>query len=491
MDPAFPSRSSRRLVHGTAAVLAAEALALPTGLITAGVLTRALGPADYGRLTLAATIVAWVQWTLTSALSRPAIRFVSRAARPEEVASAILGIYTAFGLAGLASMLVLAGPVARAMEEASLVLYIRLFAIDVVVFALAQAHRSVLIGLGRFYERAWTSAGRWLARLALIVILIQLGFGVVGAIWGSIGASVVELIIGRWCVRPRFSLRARIPGGFWVDYALPVSLAAISLRLFEKVDIVLLKSLGGTAAAAGMYGAAQNLAGVPGLFALSFSPLVLSALGRAFHEGGPEAARHSARFAIRVAVLMSPFVAGAAACADEIVLFVFGSGFEPAGPTLRLLLGGALALMIVSVTTAVLLAFEQPSRAAALTVPLVPVAVAAHVMVIPTYGTMGAATVTTVTALSAALASLATVQLGWSLLPGGGTWLRAGLVSAAVALLARLIPVDGPAVLGKLGALSAAVPALYLVLGELSVREVASLLKRAGSESGPPRVEGP
>jgi hypothetical protein len=44
------------------------------------------------------------------------------------------------------------------------------------------------------------------------------------------------------------------------------------LQLLEKMDIFALKLLDGTAAEAGVYGAAQNLAFVPIVFSLSFTP---------------------------------------------------------------------------------------------------------------------------------------------------------------------------------------------------------------------------
>ncbi len=479
MQPASTPTSKRRLVHGTAAVLAAEALALPTGLVTAGVLTRALGPSDYGLLTLSATLVSWVQWTITSALSRPAIKFVSQSPRPLEVGSAIIRIYTVLGMMGAAVMVLLAGTIARSLDDPALAAPIRLFAVDIVIFGLAQAHRSVLIGLGLYYERAWASAARWLVRLGVIVLLIWLGFGITGAILGSIGASLAEFAVARWYVRPPFSKTARMPAGIWVEYMVPVTLVAISLRLFDRLDIVLLKALGGSAADAGMYGAAQNLAGVPGLFALSFSPLVLSSLTRARHQGHDGAGRTFAEFALRIAVLVIPFVALAAACAHEIVRFVFGATFAPAGSTLAILLGSAMSMLVISVTTAVLLAFEKPSWAAWLTVPLVPIASIAHLIVIPSFGAAGAATVTTLTAAGAAIATLITVHAAWSVLPGPATWLRASVASVAIVVAANAFPVDGVAVLAKLAILSAGIVAVYLVIGGVSLREAQWVMRRA------------
>ena len=61
---------SRHTFDSTMRVFAAEALFVPSALITAAFLTRRLGGAGYGELALAATVVAWLEWTTASTFSR-------------------------------------------------------------------------------------------------------------------------------------------------------------------------------------------------------------------------------------------------------------------------------------------------------------------------------------------------------------------------------------------------------------------------------------
>lgn len=63
-DSGKPSSSGQSFMSGTFWVFLAEALIFPTGLVTAGILTRNLGQDGYGVLTL----VSWVEWTITSFL---------------------------------------------------------------------------------------------------------------------------------------------------------------------------------------------------------------------------------------------------------------------------------------------------------------------------------------------------------------------------------------------------------------------------------------
>src|SRR5262245_12459863 len=73
----FPT--GRHLRDGTVRVFLAEALMLPTGLLTVAVLTRRLGPHDYGLFVLAATLVIGIETTISSLFSRATVKFIGAA----------------------------------------------------------------------------------------------------------------------------------------------------------------------------------------------------------------------------------------------------------------------------------------------------------------------------------------------------------------------------------------------------------------------------
>ncbi len=87
------------------------------------------------------------------------------------------------------ALVLLAAPLATLLGEPALRWYLRLFAVDIPIFGLAHAHRHILVGFGDFKARALGSAARWLTRLLLVALLVQLGLAITGAILGSIGGS--------------------------------------------------------------------------------------------------------------------------------------------------------------------------------------------------------------------------------------------------------------------------------------------------------------
>jgi len=69
----------RHMLEGTFRVFLAEALLLPTGLLTAAFLTRRLGPGGYGLFTLATTVVVWIELNISSVFARATVKFIGEA----------------------------------------------------------------------------------------------------------------------------------------------------------------------------------------------------------------------------------------------------------------------------------------------------------------------------------------------------------------------------------------------------------------------------
>lgn len=461
-------------LRGTVRVFLAESLIIPSGLLTVAYLARRLGPEGYGLFAVAAALVAWIEWSLVVMFSRASVRFVADAADWRPIGATILSIHLLLALAATLLLFLLAPLAASAFGTPALSGYLRVFALDIPLFSLAHAHRNILVGLGRFTERAWAAAARWIGRLLLVVLLVELGLSITGAILGTVGASLVELTVARRYVRPVFSARAALRVRHLLGYAIPLLLSALALRLFDKLDLVSLTALGGTPERAGLYAAAQNLSILPSLIALSFSPVLLSVLTRAVREGEPARAWTIGREALRILLLLVPFGALVAGASPELVSLLFGPAFGPAAPLLSLLIFGAMGLVFVSVSVAMLTAAGRPATTLAFTVPVPLLALAGYVVAIPRHGAAGAALVTATCAGVAALAGLLIVRRVCGAFPPGGTLLRSAAVSLGSFALAVVWPAPGWLVVVKLTALAVAVAVAFVALGEFSRVELAA-----------------
>jgi O-antigen/teichoic acid export membrane protein len=468
-----PEQTGKSFMNGTFWVFLAEALIFPTGLVTAGILTRRLGQDGYGLLTLVAVLVSWVEWTITSIFARTAIKFVSDAEDWQPVGTVIVQLHFILGALAAAVLCLFAQPIANLLDIPNFVPYLRLFALDIPIFCLAYAHRQLLVGRGHYSERAIASAARWVARLAIIAVLVEYArWSIQGAILGSLGASVVELAIARWYIRPTVLNKSSFPPQRLFGYAVPLFLFATSLRLFDKLDLFMLKILGGSVEQSGVYGAAQNLAFIPGIFALSFSPLLLATLNVSLRTGELTQARQIGYNSVRTVIVLTPYAAIAAAAAVPIVSVVYGQDFAAAGPVLAVLIFAAMALMMISVVTAILTAASRPNLTVVLTAPMLPISALGYAVFVPRYGEMGACWVNLAAAVLGALASLAALYKIWQIKPPIKSCIRsaiAGVIIYAIAI--RWITPD-PSFVLKLLALSLLLPVILLCLGELTRAEL-------------------
>ncbi|MDE3040805.1 MAG: oligosaccharide flippase family protein, partial [Nitrospirota bacterium] len=372
------SATGRRMMDGTARIFLAELLFPLTALITTGFLTRQFGPQGYGLLALALTTIIWVESAITSFFAKATIKFVGETSDWKPVGAMVVRLSLKVGIAAMVLVWLLAAPLSVLLNEPDLALYLRVCAVDIPLLCVGQAYRNVLIGMGNYQGGAVARAGRWLTRLFLVVVLVEAGLSITGALLGVIGSSVAELLLSRWYLGSgMFIKQARMPIPIQ-RYGALLFLSSLCLIFFNGMDLFMLKILGGTAAQAGIYSAAQSLSLLPGLFSWTFSSLLLATLSRQLADRQGERARELARDAMRVTLWLVPVAAIIAGAAPEIVGVVFGTAFLPAGPLLALLIVGAVANVMLMVSLTIMTALGLPARTVMFTAPLVPLALGGH-----------------------------------------------------------------------------------------------------------------
>lgn len=468
---ATSSATHFRLTDGVVLGFAAELILLPTGLITAAVLTRTLGPRGYGVFSVAATFTTWLSLTTTTLLARAAVKFVSEADQWHPVATGVLRWRLVIGAVAMLVVAASSVPIARLLGTPDLAPYLAVFAVDLLLFNLARAHRDVLTGRGRFRDVAAVSAARWTARLVLIVALVRLTGSVMGAVVGSVGATLVELLVARWREPIAFRGPSAVTRAMLWSVAAPLMLYGVALQLYTRIDLFALSALGHSPVDAGLYAAAQNLSVTPGLFGMAMGPLLLATLARLRRADAEERARSVGRDALRVSIALVPLAAVVAGAAPEIVRVVFGASFAASGPLLALLFGGGVALAIMSIAVSILTAVDEQRVVSMLGLAVVAAAIIGHLVMIPRFGAVGAATVTTVTGAIGAFAALALVHRLWGV-HVYATMARAAVIALPAYWLATRASGAGLLMLALVLALATLGVALgFILLGELDADE--------------------
>lgn len=466
-----------RMIDGTIRVFLAEALIVPTGLLTVAYLTRRLGPSDYGRYTLAVALVAWLEWGLAAPFGRSAVRLIAAATDWPPIASLVIRSELIAGSV-LALALVLVAPlVGSVLHEPALTMLLQLFALDLPLFGLSHAHQQVLVALGRFRARALLSAVRWTVRLVLIVAAVEAGLSTAGVVLAIVGTSVAEIALVRRLVQPPIFRRSHVPLRMLFEYALPLLMTGLSLRLFERMDVVMLKLLGRSAGDVGVYGAAQALTVATGLFATAFAPLLLSTVTRAVESGDLSHAREIGRDSLRMVVLLLPVAAILAASAREVIPLVFGPQYLPGIVVFQCLIVAGVMSVAIAVGCALIVGAGKPAWTLWIAGPLPMLAVAAHTWAIPRFGSVGAAAVTlSCAALGAAIAFRAVHRI-WQIAPRPVSLLKGVSLAVVGAVAAAAWSAPGLWVVMKLAVLGLGLLLFLLVSGEFG--HPGGLLKRA------------
>jgi O-antigen/teichoic acid export membrane protein len=477
-----PASARVHLARGSVAVLAAESAALPVAFLLAAFLTRRLGPASYGVYALAASLVGWVEWTAGSMLNRAIIREASGRHRDGALGSAALQINLAIGLLALVIVWIAAPMVASIAGEPALATALRLLAADIPIFAATMAHRGLLVADGAYSSRALLPAARWIGRLTLVVLFVEAGLGVEGALAGCIAASLVELVFARVQIRP--------PLLAWTVRAWPrllrdapfFLLLGVTLRLFDRIDLLMFKVLGGSTAEAGIYGAAHGAASSLTLVSIAFPPLLLATLTRSLESGDSAESAALTTRSLRTVCCLIPLVGVAYAVGTPAATWLFGPLFSGAGPLLAPMVATAVGQVVISVSLMTLTATGRPNTLIVPAIVMLSAALVGGALVIPRYGAMGATSVTC--AISLAGAAFAVGQLKWAMGIAAPfpTILRAtaaAIVAAFASNVAlRVLPLPAAVLVG----LGAAFAVLQLT-GELRAEEMRRFVESETSVS--------
>jgi len=458
---------------GTLQGFAASCLSIPTGILTAAFLSRLLGPANYGALTVAACIVVWIEVAITMGFSRAAVKFVAEAENWRSVSTRFLQAQLIVSL-GAALFLALVAPIlASWLNAGELSTYLRLFSLGIPFSALFNIHQSILAGRGFFGRRAFLIASYWLTRMALIFLFVGLRPSVASAIMALIVSYVLVFIASRFFINPTLLGNSNLSFNNLWDFALPLFLYAIGISLFNRLDLFFVRGLAGTPQAAGFYGAAQNLTIVPYLFMASLSPLLLSKLSQLCSQGQKDSAKAMIPKAIRLTFSLLPFAGMAAGAATEVVLVIYGQSFFPSGQILAILIFAAIGVSIIVVSSSALIAANRPELTFYLVLPIVVLAFVAHFMIIPRFGSIGAAGVTTCLSWLGACGFMLAVYRVWGVRLPVSTFVRSITICVLAYLLAFKWQTPGLLLLLKLPIISMAIIITTTLLGEFSADEIA------------------
>lgn len=329
-------------------------------VISAAVLTRHLGPVDFGRYSVVfalLTVVAGVADAGTSALGvrEHSIRVADAAGR---FLRHLLGIRLVVGLAGVVAALAFAlvAGYDNAMVAGT--------ALGGVGLLLAVVYTTLLIPLQSSLRLGWVTnldLLRQAATVAALVALAAAGAGIVPLLAVPIPVGVLLVIATAALLERRQSWGPTVDRVEWASIlrlTIPFAAAAVAGTLYAQVSLLAL-SLVATERDTGLFAAAFRiysvLAVIPGLLVASAFPL----LARASRDD-----RHRFAYAVtrlwEASLTLGAGIALLTAVAAPLALDVIaGDGYSDAVDELRLMSIALLATFVIALGSFSLLALER------------------------------------------------------------------------------------------------------------------------------------
>src|ERR1043165_5466838 len=157
--------AARHILDGTTRVFLADALILPTNLLTVVFLTQHLGTDGFGSFAIASSIVLWIEASINTIFHRPTLKTIADHKDWTVIAPTIVRMHFRVSLSVTVLVWLLSPAISTILRQNALMAYLWLFSLDIPLAGVTDAHRNLLVGIGAFRQRAFSSAVRWIGRL--------------------------------------------------------------------------------------------------------------------------------------------------------------------------------------------------------------------------------------------------------------------------------------------------------------------------------------
>lgn len=490
-DMSAASHGADQLSRGTFTIALGQLTFLLTSFVLYAILARWLAPAPYGVLRVAMTVLMWVEITVNNGVPAALQKYLPDPSLSETAVRGVAArVQALIGGSVFAFMFLTAPLLAWLLGDSELAHPLRLAFVDLLGMSAYAYYRGVLNGKRAFRQLASAIAAYALTKLIFSTLLVGLGLGVDGALWGNVASSLGALLVAwlwtrRW---PRPAAAGQtIPARQMLAFVLPAVGLTLASNLMLQLDLIGVQVLVDDADQVGFYGAAVQLADAPRLVLLAFSFTLLPTLSRAIAVHDIAQARHTLRQVVRLlALVILPIIALVTATAEGAIRFLFGAAYAPAAPYLAVLIVtyGLYSVYITLTTT--LLAENRPGLALAIPTVLLPVAAGAIWLGVTRLGPQGAAIASLIVVGIATLAvsgyvairfrpRLDLASLGRVVLASAVLWGAARVGLGSPPLLPGWSP-SGLVLLIGYVLLGGLYLGLLLVMGEIRIRDLTQAL---------------
>jgi O-antigen/teichoic acid export membrane protein len=402
--------TARRIARNTAVQFVGEAVSKVASIAFYIVMARALGVSGFGEFNLALSIA--LLCTVFAGFGLDAILTTETSRKPEQLREVFwnaIAAKAAFGAIGIVVALVIAELGGYRVE---LNLAVGLLAVAAVVELIAKTLYATFQAFDDMRPVATSLALQRIATAAIGIPVMVLGGGLLPVCIVYLATALLACGYAAWVLRrgiglPRVWLSADSARAL-VRRSLPIGIATIFGAVLFRVDATML-GLIKSDDAVGIYSAAYRLLEGTLFVSYAFTAAALPTLSRLTRTSVPPIAEASTLAMKAIFAGLLPIGMVFALFAEPIVNTVYGSDFDAASTSLRLL-GGAAALYGISYLSGYILVAQERANLIPWLIGAVTIEnIALNFLLIPSHSYDGAAAATTISEATLAASSLAFV----------------------------------------------------------------------------------
>ncbi len=392
-------KESTRFAFDISWVFVSQIVTLGSGFLLNIVLSRWLGPADFGLYTL--TLTVFTISTLIAGLGIPetVVKYVADYRSDQERLNAVVtaGVINALvlGVAAGLALFFFSGEIAGAFGMPELSGLIRIIAVAVPISIVNTTLLGLLNGLREMRSYSFRFMVRALLLIVLVTLFIAAGLGPGGAILAVLLTEIGTLVFVISIARRHFCL-------FTTDYrGTSIKMLAFGSRIFIASAIYLINTYTDTLLIGymltdidvGRYAVAIAIARVaflslPGSVSTVNYPAISEYYSKGLHDTVEAVINRSIRYCL---ALLSTMGLVLIYLAGTIIGLLFGPAYLPAVPAFTVLVFGMIVFGAVASVGPAVSAMNRPGIASKVNIFVAAVNVCLDLALIPLFGITGAA----------------------------------------------------------------------------------------------------
>jgi O-antigen/teichoic acid export membrane protein len=385
------------IIRGMSVALLGSVVGGGLGFVFLVAMARLTNQHDFGLLVLAVNLLATAAAVTVAGADYATIRYVAAARTPGAKRGAMMApirLVMALNLCVAAAGAVFAAPISKhLLGQPDFTPILRAAAIVLPLTVLAQMFSACLSGLeqarGELVRKIVEQAGR----IALGVLALSLGFGLVGATLSmAVAAAATAVAVGYVLLRslPRGGTTESIGGRVVIRFAWPQAVGNVATQLWVVAAITIL-SHSTDARTVALFGAAFAIAQLPLLVYNAFTYRFSPAIARLWDRGENEALGQLLKSVTRwVTIFAVPLFAVAIALPGPL-LQIYGSNYRPAALALALMTIATLLNALAGPVERALIMTGRVKLEMAANLAATVVVVGLALILTPRYGLTGAA----------------------------------------------------------------------------------------------------